>query len=117
MRRATLSPTAAGQGGVREGSPSARRGEARSRCLGGKSRDVVAQSMDQRVDALRVEGGAGLGAEERERVVHRPGGTVDARRDESVVDVAQSQDPSLEIELVCLQAARVAAPVESLVMV
>ena len=42
---------------------------------------------------------------------------VDPRRDERVVDVADRQDPRLEVELVAAQPARVAAAVEPLVMV
>jgi len=68
-------------------------------------------------EAAGVDGGAGFVSEVADRLVSCPGGAVDACADEGVVDVADGEDACLEVELVGVKAARVAAAVEAFVVV
>src|SRR4051794_5442643 len=71
----------------------------------------------ERGDAGGVERRPALLAQEPKRAVLAPGRAVDAVGDERVVDVADGQDPRRKADLVTVQAARIAAAVEPLVMV
>ena len=64
-----------------------------------------------------VERRARLLAQEGDRPLVRPGVAVDAGRDERVVDVADGEDPGVELELARVEPARVAAAGEPLVVV
>src|SRR5215471_2969352 len=65
----------------------------------GQRRHVVAEHLLERSDALRIERGPRLLAQQPERLLDRPGRAIDARRDQCVVDVADRQDPRLRIEV------------------
>jgi len=68
-------------------------------------------------DAAAVKRDAGVLVKEGEGRFMAPGASVDPRRDESVVDIADGEDPGLEIELRLPEPARVAGAVQALVMV
>ena len=56
----------------------------------------LAEDALERVDDATVEGGADFAAQERERLLGRPGGPVHALGDERVVDVAGGEDARVE---------------------
>ena len=78
---------------------------------------IAVDDAFERGDAPCVERGAAFAAEQRHRVVVRPRGAVHALRDQRVVHVAHGEDPRVEVDLRFAQAARVAAAVETLVVV
>ena len=65
----------------------------------------------------RVERDARTLAQERDRCSWRPRLTVDRRRDERVVDVADGEDPRIEVDLSARRPSRIPGSVEPLVVV
>src|SRR2546423_12338080 len=78
---------------------------------------LARQNSLERRDAACVERCSCLFPEQCERGFVAPRIAVHPRGDEGVVDVADSQDPSVEPELALAQTTRVAIPVQALMMV
>lgn len=72
--------------------------------------------MQQRIEAVVVDGDAALPLHDVDGFFHRDGAAVGAIGGEGVEDVAQGDDACLEPDLVGGQAARVALAVQALVV-